>query len=46
MTIQKYFKTLKQVERFQSKLYNQYNSVKLVFFPIYSEDGIYTFFVN
>jgi hypothetical protein len=46
MKIQKHFKTLKQVEKFQSKLYNQYNTVKLIFFPVCSESGIYTFFVN
>jgi hypothetical protein len=39
--ITKTYKTLKQAERYQNRLYNKYNSVQLVSFPRFSEDGEY-----
>jgi hypothetical protein len=39
--IKKTYKTLKQAERYQNRLYNKYNSVQLVSFPRFSEDGEY-----
>ena len=40
-TIEKKCETLKAAERFQNRLYDQYDSVKLVRFPRYSENGTY-----
>lgn len=42
MTISKQFKTLKQAEAYQNRLYSRYNSVQLVRWPVFSEEGIYT----
>jgi hypothetical protein len=44
--IRKEFKTLKQAERYQNQLYNRFESVQLVGFPRFSEDGIYTWNVK
>jgi hypothetical protein len=41
MNISRTFKTLAQAERFQDKLYEKYNSVKLVRFPMFTEEGLY-----
>lgn len=41
--IQKEFKTLKQAENFMNRLYSKYNSVELIQFPKFSENGIYIF---
>lgn len=46
MTIHKYFTTIKQAESYLMKLYNKYNSVKLVGFPIFGEVGNYSFEVK
>lgn len=40
-TIKKAFKTMKQAERYQQALYNKYNKVELVSFPLYWESGFY-----
>ena len=45
-TISKNFETIKQAERYQNKLYNKYNSVVLVHFPILSESGQYVWKVQ
>jgi len=45
-TISKFFKSLFEVEKFQNKLYNEYNKVELVSFPHFSESGIYVFNVE
>jgi hypothetical protein len=39
--ITKTYKTLKLAERYQNRLYNKYNSVQLVSFPRFSEEGQY-----
>ena len=39
--ITKYFKTMKQAERYQNALYKKYNHVELISFPIYWESGAY-----
>lgn len=46
MKISKYCKSLKDAEKFQNKLYNSYNNVKLIDFPKFSEGGIYEWNVN
>ena len=45
-TISKVFKTMKQAERFQTALYNKYQKVVLVSFPIYWTTGTYTWEVQ
>lgn len=44
--IAKKFKTLKQAERFQNKLYDKYEQVKLVAWPGFQEEGWYTWNVK
>lgn len=44
-TISKTFDTSKQAERFMWRLYDKYDSVKLVKAPMFSEQGVYTFAV-
>lgn len=40
-TITKRFQTLKQAEKYQNSLYNKFPYVRLITFPIYSEEGVY-----
>lgn len=40
-TIAKTFTTLKQAEQHQNKLYGQYNHVRLIRSPRFSESGVY-----
>jgi len=46
MVITKEFKTIKQAEKFLLKLYQEYNRVILINYPVFSESGIYQFDVN
>jgi hypothetical protein len=45
-TIRKYFKSIKQAEKYQNKLYNKYNYVRLIQSPIFTEDGLYEWHVS
>jgi hypothetical protein len=45
-TISKQFKTLKQAEKYQNSLYNKYPYVQLVSYPIFSEEGEYTWEIS
>jgi len=45
-TITKYFKSIKQAEKYQNKLYNKFPYVRLITFPSYSEEGQYTWHVS
>lgn len=45
-TITKNYKTLKQAESYQNRLYGQYNTVQLVKSPLWSEAGIYVWQVK
>lgn len=45
-TITKTYKTLKQAESYQNRLYNKYNTVRLVSFPRFSEEGVYVWQVQ
>jgi hypothetical protein len=38
----KFFKTIKQAEKYQNSLYSKYPYVQLVSFPQFSEEGRYT----
>ena len=40
-TITKTYKTLKQAERYQNRLYNKYGTVRLVKWPRFTEEGVY-----
>ena len=40
-TIEKQYDTLKQAERYQNRLYNRFDSVRLVRSPLFSESGKY-----
>jgi len=40
-TITKYFKTIKQAEKYQNKLYSKFPYVRLFSFPQWSEEGQY-----
>jgi hypothetical protein len=40
-TISKYFKSIKQAEKYQNSLYNKFPYVRLVTSPIWSEEGKY-----
>jgi hypothetical protein len=42
MTVTREFASLKQAERFQNRLYNRYDSVKLIRAPIFGEAGVYS----
>lgn len=44
--IRKYFKTLKQAEKYQDKLYNKYSNVEVIGWPQFTEAGTYTFRVS
>lgn len=44
--ITKKYKTLKQAESYQNRLYNRYNTVRLVSFPRFSEEGEYVWEVS
>ena len=46
MIIANKFKSMKQAERFQERLYRIYDSVKLIAFPMFSEDGMYRWEVS
>ena len=41
MTVTREFASLKQAERFQNRLYNRYDSVKLIRAPLFRECGMY-----
>lgn len=45
-TISKTFESLKEAERYQSRLYNEWDYVKLVQFPIFGESGKYVWHVK
>lgn len=44
--IKMYFDNIKQAEIFLNKLYNKYNFVQLVSFPMFTENGTYIFSVK
>lgn len=44
--ISKYFKSLKQAERFHNKLYDQYDYVRAIRSPLFSEEGTYVWQVD
>lgn len=44
--ITKFYATLKEAERYQDRLYSQYDSVKLVQFPRFGEEGAYSWEVS
>ena len=43
MTITKKFKTSRQAERYLERLYGMYSYVRLIGYPTFSEEGMYTF---
>lgn len=43
--LHKYFNNYKLAEVYQNKLYNKYNHVKLVYFPIYPYNNITSLYV-
>lgn len=45
-TITKVFSSMRQAVIYRDKLYNKYDSVKLISFPMYSEYGEYTWEVE
>jgi hypothetical protein len=45
-TIARHFATLAQAERFQNALYGQWNYVRLVRSPLFSESGVYSWEVK
>ena len=45
-TITKHFDTLKKAANYRNRLYNKYDDVQLLSFPVSSEKGIYVFLVN
>lgn len=45
-TITKRFKTMKQAEKYQNSLYNRFPYVSLITFPVWSEEGIYTWEIS
>jgi hypothetical protein len=44
--ITKRFKTLRQAENYQNRLYNKYTSVKLIRSPLFEEEGDYIWQVS
>lgn len=40
-TIAKHFASLKEAEKYQSRLINEWDYVQLVQFPLFSENGLY-----
>jgi hypothetical protein len=45
-TIARTFTTLAQAERFQNRLYNKHDTVRLIQSPMFSEDGVYVWHVS
>lgn len=45
-TLSKQFRTLKQAEKYQNSLYNKFPYVVLISFPLWSEEGQYTWEVS
>lgn len=45
-TITKRFKKIKSAERYQDYLYNKFPYVRLISYPIYTEEGAYTWHVS
>jgi len=45
-TITKHFKTLKQAEKYQDKLYQHFPYCVLISYPIFSDEGQYTWEVS
>jgi hypothetical protein len=45
-TISKYYKSMKQAERYQNRLYNKYDHVRLIRAPVFTEDGVYVWEVK
>ena len=45
-TIERRFKTLKQAEKFQNSLYNKFPYVRLIYWPLFSEEGSYTWQIS
>ena len=45
-TISHFFKSSRQASKFQQQLYSKYNSVELISFPSFSENGIYKWIVK
>lgn len=45
-TIVKNYKTLKQAERYQNLLYNKHEMVRLIKWPMFSEEGQYIWEVS
>lgn len=45
-TIAKHFDSIDDAEKFQNELYDHYDYVKLVRFPLFSKDGTYTWEVK
>lgn len=45
-TIVKHFDSIEAVEKFQDELYELYDYVRLVYSPLFSEDGTYTWEVK
>lgn len=46
MNICKHFKSFKAAERYQNKLYNQFDCVRLINCPLFGEDGDYIWYVK
>jgi hypothetical protein len=44
--ISKTYATLKQAERYQTRLYNRFDSVRLIRSPMFSESGLYVWEVK
>ena len=45
-TIAKHFQTIRQAERYQDRLYNRFDVVRLVRFPLFDEAGSYVWEVQ
>jgi hypothetical protein len=45
-TITKVYKSLKQAESYQNRLYGKYNYVRLISSPLFSEEGKYVWQVK
>jgi hypothetical protein len=44
--ISKTYATLKQAERYQSRLYNRFDTVRLIKSPMFGESGVYVWEVK
>lgn len=42
----RYCETIKQAEAIEDKLYDQYQTVSLIGWPLFSQDGIYVWAVD